>query len=193
MYNLFIVYLLQNLISQTILVFECHNMKCRFEVRSTCALVIPKGMYVMPMWETYTYIYTLFCKLELKSSVMYICITCSLIHFITYSYLNDHLLNMVSILNTHHNCTFFTNVKLMFIILKHSVLILTYLCTQNTAMFLCKYMLISPFLVLRIYSWACTKSCFFKNIVFHIWKSSHLFAAGWSSGWYVRMSVDRAP
>lgn len=57
----------------------------------------------------YTYVYTLFCKLELKSSVMYICITCSLIHFITYSYLNDHLLNMVSILNTHHNCTSFTN------------------------------------------------------------------------------------
>ena len=61
----------------------------------------------MPMREMYTYIYTLFCKL--KSNMMYICITCSLIHFITYSYLNDHLLNMVSILNTHHNHTSFTN------------------------------------------------------------------------------------
>jgi len=41
-YNLFIVYLLQNLISQTIFVFECRNMICRLEVRSTLALVFQK-------------------------------------------------------------------------------------------------------------------------------------------------------
>ena len=76
--------------------------------------------------------------------------------------------------------------KLIFIILKHSVFILIYLCAQNTVMFLCKYMLISPCLVLRIYSWACTKSCFFKNITFNVWNSS---LCCWVVKWMIRQNV----
>ena len=76
--------------------------------------------------------------------------------------------------------------KLIFIILKHSVFLVIYLCTENTVMFLCKYMLISPCSVLRIYSWACTKSCFFKNIIFKIWKSSLLC---WVIKWMICLNV----
>jgi hypothetical protein len=41
--------------------------------------------------------------------MIYIRITCLLIHLITYSYLNDYLLDMLSVLNTHHNQTSFIN------------------------------------------------------------------------------------
>lgn len=76
--------------------------------------------------------------------------------------------------------------KLIFIILKHPVFVLIYLCTSYTVMFLCKYMLISPCSVLRTYSWACTESYFFKNIIFNIWKSS---VCCWVVKWMICRNV----
>ena len=107
MYNLFIVYLLQSLISQIILVFECCNMKCRLEGRSTNALVFQK-VYMWCPCERHIHTY-IHCSVS-WSSVW--CIYVLLLHWYTlslYPYLNDHFLNMVSILNTHHNRTSFTN------------------------------------------------------------------------------------
>lgn len=116
------------------------------------------------------------------------CIYVSLVHWYALSltlYLYDHLLDMVFILNTHHNRTSFTN-DINICNFETFCVLLIYLCTWNTVMFLLIYMLISPCLVLKIYSWACTKSCFFKNIIFNIWKSS---LCCWVVKWMICQNV----
>lgn len=132
MYNLFIVYLLQNLISQTILVFECRNMKCRLEVRSTRALVFQKVYMGCPRERrTHTYIHY-----SVSWSPVW-CIYVSLVHWYTLS------LTRIGMIIYWTWYPFWTPIitalplliKLIFIIFKHSVFIFIYSCTQNTNVF----------------------------------------------------------
>lgn len=134
----------------------------------------------------HTYIYTLFCKLKLKSSVMCICITCLLICFITYSYLNDHLLDMVSILNTHHNRTSITTNEINIYNFGTScVCIDLFMHILHCNVFMQLHVNFSLFgaknLFLSMY-----RKLSFKNIIFNIWKSS---VCCWVVKWMICQNV----
>ena len=136
----------------TVFGFECHNVKCRFEVINTHSLIFQKVYMWCPCeWHVHTYIH---CSVSWSwSPVWFIHLSLThiwmIIYWTCYPFWTPIITKLPLLM------------KLIFIISKHSLFLVIYLCTWNTVMFLWKYMLISPCSVLKIYSWACMKSCFF--------------------------------